>query len=218
MQAYDIIMLIVLAASTFLGFKKGLAWQIASLAAIIVSYVVAVQFRDVVATHIDTAPPWNTFLAMLILYIATSLVIWLAFQLIRGFIDRAKLKEFDQQLGAIFGLAKGAALCIIITLFAVTLLTDNLRQQIIDSHSGLYIARILDRANGVMPDELHEFLHPYLEQLEQRMGDTESPPGDEFREMEQWLDDSTRTWSNSHRVRRSPRVNRSEIRTCWPIQ
>jgi membrane protein required for colicin V production len=185
MQTYDIIMLIVLGATTFIGFRKGLAWQLASVAAIVASYVVAVQFRDVLAQHIDAQPPWNTFLAMLILYIGTSFVIWLMFQLVRGMIDRAKLREFDQQLGAIFGLAKGVLLCVIITLFAVTLLDDQKRQQIIGSRSGLYIAQLLDRAHAVMPEELHELLHPYLHRLD----DPSAPPEpDEFQRLEDWLE------------------------------
>ena len=36
-------------------------------------------------------------------------------------IDRLKLKEFDRQIGAIFGLAKGVLWCAVITFFTVTL-------------------------------------------------------------------------------------------------
>lgn len=189
MQAYDIIMLIVLGVTTLIGFRKGLAWQIASVAAIVVSYVVAVQFRDVVADKIAADPPWNTFLAMLILYVATSFLIWAVFQLVRGFIDRAKLNEFDQQLGAIFGLAKGVLLCVIITLFAVTLLGDRSRQQIIQSRSGLYIARLLDKADHVMPEELHDLLHPYLHRLDERLEDVDARGSrDDFDRLEDWLE------------------------------
>ncbi len=198
MEAYDIIMLIVLIVATFFGFRKGLAWQIASLGAIFFSYVIAVRFRDVVADKINATPPWNSFLAMLILYIASSFAIWLVFQLVRGFIDRAKLKDFDRQLGAVFGMAKGVLLCVIITLFAVTLLGDDLRRQIIDSRSGLYIAHLLDRADAVMPTEMHDFLHPYLHQLDGRIENSSShqtpslpDPGEELRELEQWLEDQT---------------------------
>lgn len=175
MQWYDIFMLIVLGSTVFLGFRKGLAWQIASVAAIVVSYIVAVRLREPLATQLNVDPPWNTFLAMLILYIATSFVIWVLFQMVRGVIDRAKLKEFDQQLGALFGLGKGVLLCVIITLFAVTLPAptgESLRAQITRSHSGLYIARLLDEADAVMPEELHRILDPYLRRLDtQKLAD-----------------------------------------------
>ncbi|MDG2382880.1 MAG: CvpA family protein [Pirellulaceae bacterium] len=189
MQAYDIMMLIVLAVTTFIGFRKGLAWQIASLAAIFFSYFVALRFRDVVASKIDAQPPWNTALAMLIVYVASSLVIWILFRFVRGFIDGAKLGGFDRQLGALLGMGKGIVLCVIITLFAVSLLGEQQRRDIIESRSGLYIARLLDQADAVMPTEMHNFLNPYLNQLENR-ADESSPNTNldsEMEKMEDWL-------------------------------
>ena len=44
MQPYDIVMLIVLALAIVWGAWKGLAWQIASLASIVLSYMVALNF------------------------------------------------------------------------------------------------------------------------------------------------------------------------------
>lgn len=192
MQAYDIVMLVVLGATAFLGFRRGLAWQVASVGAIVASYVVAIRFRDVVAPHLRATPPWNTFLAMLILYVATSFSIWVLFQLVRGMIDRLKLKEFDQQLGLIFGLAKGVLLCVVITFFAVTLLGPDLRRQIIESHSGLYIARLLNEADSIMPAELHEYLDPYMDKLGQHLQGSETQGGEpeeqgELEEMQRWL-------------------------------
>ena len=128
---------------------------------------------------------------MLVLYVATSFAIWLAFQLVRGGIDRAKLKEFDQQLGAVFGLIKGVVLCVVITFFAVTLLGEDLRRKVIDSRSGLYIARLIDRADRLMPHEIHEFLDPYLNELDERLGQPPSPSAapavDDFQDWEKYL-------------------------------
>src|SRR5690554_1208882 len=177
MQLYDVIMVTVIVGAAILGFRKGLAWQVASLASIFVSYLVAVQFRDVVASRLSAAEPWNKFLAMLLLYLGTSLVIWIAFQLVSGLIDRAKLKEFDRQLGALFGAAKGVLLCVIITLFAVSLLGEPQRQQIIYSHSGYYIAQLLNRSESVIPPELHELLDEYLHRLDQRLESSEEYAG-----------------------------------------
>lgn len=162
MQIYDIIMLIVLISATLFGAWKGLAWQVASLGAIFISYYVSVRFRDDVGRHISASEPWNTFLAMLLLYVGTSLVIWLAFRFVSSFIERVRLKAFDRQIGALFGFAKGIVLCVIITLFAVTLLGENHRRTIIDSRSGHYIAQLLDEAHGIMPSEIHDVVHPYV--------------------------------------------------------
>lgn len=179
MQIYDIIMLAVLVAAIVYGAWKGLAWQLASLAAIFVSYFVAMRFRQPVAERIEATPPWNVFLAMLILYLTCSAVIWLSFWLVKGAIDKVKLKDFDHQIGAILGAAKGVLMCVIITLFAVTLLDDERRKTICESKSGHYIALLLDRAHGVMPEEVHDVLHPYIHDLDKKL-DPENKHGDHF--------------------------------------
>src|SRR5881227_953791 len=166
MQPYDIVMLIVLALAIVWGAWKGLAWQIASLASIVLSYMVALNFRQPLAGIINASPPWNVFSAMLILFLGTGLIVWVAFNLVSEFIERVKLKEFDRQLGAVFGAAKGVLLCVLITLFSVALLGDIQRQAICTSKSGYYIALLLDRADLMIPRELHEVLAPYLDRLD----------------------------------------------------
>lgn len=171
MEVYDIIMLVLLLGATIFGAWKGLAWQVASLSAIVASCFVTIRFQAQLASVIKVGgEPWNTFLAMLILYVGTSLAIWVAFRFVSDFIDRLKLKEFDRQLGAILGFAKGVLLCVIVTLFAVTLLGESPRQNIIESYSGYYIAKLLDNAHTVIPPEVHEVLHPYIDSLDQRLG------------------------------------------------
>ncbi len=119
MQSYDLIMLVVLVGATLLGAWKGMAWQLASMASIVVSYFVAMSFRGPVSQLLSAEPPWNMFLAMLLLYLGTSLLIWLGFQVVRSAIDRMRLNEFDHQVGGIIGFVKGVVLCVIITMFAV---------------------------------------------------------------------------------------------------
>ena len=166
---YDLVMLGVLCAATAFGAWKGLAWQVASLAAIVASYVVAYRYREPVAAWIPVQAPWRVFLAMLLLYVGTSLAIWIVFRLVSRLIDRVKLKDFDRQVGALLGFAKGVVLCMLITFFAVTLLGEKQRAAIVNSKSGYYIAVLLNRANLVIPDELHEVLQPYLDALDKRI-------------------------------------------------
>ncbi|MCA9218635.1 MAG: CvpA family protein [Planctomycetales bacterium] len=187
MQIYDIMMLVVLLFCIIMGYRRGLAWQIASLAAIVVSYFVAINFRDVVAAKINADPPWNTFLAMLILYAGTSLSIWVLFQLIKGAIDKAKLKDFDQQLGAMLGAVKGAAMCIVVTFFGVTLLSPIQTEAIVNSRSGYFISKLLDEAKPIMPDELSQVLGPYLDKLDKGLEGATQPhlARDEFGQLNQ---------------------------------
>ncbi|MEI6526888.1 MAG: CvpA family protein [Planctomycetota bacterium] len=177
MQTYDIIMLIILASAAIFGAIKGFAWQVASLASIFVSYIVASHFRHDVAKHINAQPPWNVFLAMLLLYFGTSLAIWLVFRMISSSIDKIRLKEFDRQLGAGLGLLKGAALCCIVTMFAMTLLGPNQKTLIARSRSGQYIAQALAHAGSLMPAEVKEVIGPYIVNVERELEQGRAPEG-----------------------------------------
>ena len=169
MQAYDLIMLLVIGMATIFGAIKGFAWQVASLASIIISYLVAYRFRFQVAEMIHAAPPWNLFLAMLILYVGTSFVIWVVFRLLSGAIDKVRLKEFDRHIGAAFGLGKGLIYCLLITMFAMSLLGPKQQTAICQSRSGYYIASALDKGVGILPKEIHEVVGPYLARLDEKL-------------------------------------------------
>ena len=169
MQAYDLIMLIVLAMATIFGAIKGFAWQVASIASVIVSYVVAYRFRFQLAEMIQATPPWNQFLAMLILYVGTSFVIWVGFRLLSGTIDRVRLKEFDRHMGAGFGFFKGLIYCLLITMFAMSLLGEQQQRAICQSRSGFYIATALDKGVGILPKEIHDVVGPYLANLDDKL-------------------------------------------------
>lgn len=169
MQTYDLLMLLVLGAATLFGFWKGMAWQVASLASLVVSFFVARQYADQLAPHISEHTPWNKAVAMLAIYIGTSFVIWTLFRLVSGMIDRVKLDGFDHQMGALIGFAKGVLLTIVITFFAVTILPQSQKDMIIASRTGLYIVRLLDKTDTVVPPEIHDVIHPYVERIEQRL-------------------------------------------------
>ena len=100
MEIYDIIMLIVLIGAMLFGAVKGFAWQLASIASIFLSYIVAYRFREPFSQSIQADPPWNRFLAMLILYIGTALIIWVVFRMISGTIDRLKLRTRNSKRSA----------------------------------------------------------------------------------------------------------------------
>lgn len=169
MQIYDVLMLAVLTTAMVFGAWKGFAWQVASFSSIIVSYFVALTFRGPVAAMIDASEPWNMFLAMLLLYVGTSAAVWLGFQLVRGIIDRLKLKEWDHQIGGVFGLLKGALLCVLITFFAVSLLGVGQREQIVTSNSGYAIAVVIHNASAITPKEVDDLITPYLEDFGRKL-------------------------------------------------
>jgi membrane protein required for colicin V production len=184
-QPYDIVMLVILAGAVLLGVWKGMIWQIASLASLIVSSWVALHFSASVAPFFSATEPWNRFLAMLVLYVMTSLAVWLLFRLVSGIIDRVKLKEFDRQMGAMFGLAKGVLLCIVVTFFAVTL-SESARQSVLQSYSGGAIARLTRNAKGILPEDVRSVVGKYIDELDRKLDPNTPPsqPAEKTREQE----------------------------------
>ncbi len=173
-QPYDIFMILVIVGAAAFGFRKGMAWQLASLASLIVSAVVAVRFYPLLPLEISSDPQWNRYIVMLILYLGTSLAIWLAFRLVSGIIDRVKLQGFDHQVGGVFGLAKGILWCLVITFFAVTL-SEWARQAILKTYSGHYIAVLLEKGTPLLPDDVRNVLGTYIQELEGKLA-TDGPP------------------------------------------
>lgn len=168
MQPYDLAMIAVLAGATLWGFFKGMARQVASLVSLTASYFVALRFSPLVAPHLGQGEPLDRLLAMLLLYLLTSLAIWLVFRQVSRIIERVQLKEFDRQAGALFGAAKGMLLCVAITFFAVSLSPKN-REVVLASRSGHYIARLLHQAGPVMPKEVHSLLDSHLREFEEQL-------------------------------------------------
>ncbi len=167
-EPYDIAMLAVLAGAVLFGVWKGMAWQVASLCSVLVSAAVAIHSSPVLAPWFGNQEPWNRFAAMAVLYVLTAAAIWILFRLVSGVIDRVKLKEFDRQLGAIFGLAKGVLYCVIITFFAVTL-SETGRQAVLQSRSGDLIARGIRYANPILPEDIRTYLGKYIDEFDAKL-------------------------------------------------
>jgi membrane protein required for colicin V production len=168
LQPYDFFMALVLCWCIIFGAWKGLAWQVAALASIFVSALVASRLGGPLAPYFSKQEPWNRFLAMLVVYLVTSLLIWLGFQLVAGFINKLQLKEFDRQLGALFGGAKGVLWCLVITFFTV-MLSEPARQTILRSRSGHFMAVLIERATPILPQEVRELVGKYLDELDRKL-------------------------------------------------
>ncbi|MGA1619041.1 MAG: CvpA family protein, partial [Pirellulales bacterium] len=101
------------------------------------------------------------------LYVATSLAVWIGFRVVSSAIDAVHLGAFDHQLGLVFGLAKGALICVVITFFTVTMV-PGYRSQITGSHSGQIVARLIGEADRYLPPDVHETINPFLQQFQEQ--------------------------------------------------
>lgn len=171
MSVYDIVMLIIFLGAVWFGFRKGLAWQVASLLSIVLSYFVAVNFRNPVAALISAQEPWNQFAAMLILFLGTSLIVWTVFASFSRSIKKMNLGGFDRQAGAILGAFKGAILCMLATVFAVSLFQPT-RDMVHNSKAGHYVVSGIRQFARFTPDELAPYLDHHIERFDQTIGQT----------------------------------------------
>ncbi len=167
LEGYDLVMLGILAVAALLGYFKGMVWQLAWIAGIAASSYVSFRFGAQLAPVFGQQAPWNRFAAMLALYAATSIGVWLVFRVISGAINAVHLSAFDHQLGLLLGLAKGGLLCVVITFFAVTL-APGYRDQIVGSRSGRLVAELIVRADTYLPKEVHDTVEPFVRQFEQQ--------------------------------------------------
>ena len=171
MSIYDIVMLIVFLGSVWFGFRKGLAWQVASLLSIVLSYFVAVNFRNPVAALISAQEPWNQFAAMLILFLGTSLVVWTVFASFSRNIKKMNMGGFDRQAGAILGAFKGGILCMLATVFAVSLFQPT-RNMVHNSKAGHYVVSGIRQFARFTPSELVPYLEPHIQNFDNSIGQT----------------------------------------------
>jgi membrane protein required for colicin V production len=167
-EGYDLVMLGILAAAAVLGYFKGILWQLAWIAGIAASGFVALRFGGPLAPFFGSEGPWNRLLAMLALYVATSLAVWLVFSAVSGLVRTVQLSAFDHQLGLLLGLAKGALLCIVITFFTVTL-APAYRDQIVGSTSGRLVAELIVRADQFLPPDVVETVRPFVQRFEDEL-------------------------------------------------
>ncbi|MGQ9912792.1 MAG: CvpA family protein [Thermogutta sp.] len=171
---FDLVVLILVGVSMIRGAWRGFAWQAASLASLVVGTVAAVRLGPQVGSRLSAHLPWNQYLGMLVVFVASALLVWMLFRWVSAAIDRLKLKDFDRQLGALFGAVKGLFLAGIIAFFGVTL-SEGFREIVFSSRSGPLLTKLIERASTVLPLEVRKQVGGYLEEFQR-----ERPSGHEW--------------------------------------
>ncbi len=175
---FDLIVLILVGVSLIRGAWRGFAWQVASLASLMVGTVAAVRFGPQLGERLSAETPWSHYLGMFIVFAASGLLIRMLFRWVSAAIDRMKLKDFDRQLGALFGAFKGLLLAGIVAFFGVTL-SEGFREVVLSSRSGPVLAKLIERAATVLPPEVRRQVGEYLDDFEQQRSPQQELPGSE---------------------------------------
>lgn len=165
MKMFDLIVLGILAFTTIRGAMKGIVWQLAAIAALVLCFVFAAPLSAIVAPVIGIEPPLGRWVAMLVIYLGFSFVCFAAARGLRGMIERMKFEEYDRHVGALFGFIKGAVFCLVLMFFLVTI-SESAGNAIRGTMSGRAAAVIMDRLHPVMSKGFHDAVEPYIHRLD----------------------------------------------------
>lgn len=176
MAIYDMLMLIMMIGAILLGAWRGMAWQLAPIASLLIGGVAAYESADQLAPWFGDNRPTNYLFALLTVYVVVSLGIYLIARSVRNVIEKFKMEAYDRHLGAILGGVKGLLLCLVVTFFLVTM-SPPAREHIRTSHSGYLAAIIMDQLHEVMPPAVHDAIGPYIHSLDDTVEESSDKHG-----------------------------------------
>ena len=103
MTIYDAAMAIVVVAGMVRGAWLGITWQLASIASLILGYVVSHQASAQFAPYFPGEPEVARSLAMAAVYVVVSASVFGLARLIRGVLHKLKFEAYDRHLGMLLG-------------------------------------------------------------------------------------------------------------------
>lgn len=165
MTVFDGVVLVVLIAAIVQGRFKGMAWQLAPIASLVLGYVVALPMAGSLAPWFGDSEPMNYLLALLVLYLTVALGVYLLARSVKEYIVKFKLDEYDKHLGALFGGVKGVLFCLAIMFFSAAM-SANAREYLVKTRSGYAAAYLMDSLHPYLPEKLHNSLETQIHSLD----------------------------------------------------
>lgn len=182
MTPYDAVMVGVVVAGMIWGAIRGMTWQLASLASLVLGYAGAMTLSSPIAPHLPGQPIIARALSMLIAYVLISAGIFGAAWVIRATLRRLKFEAYDRHLGMLLGGLEGALLGTVLTLFALSL-APSTRTPILGSPSGRVVSGLLSAVEPVLPGEMRAELGPLWSSVAEKPS-----ASDEWDDLKQPLD------------------------------
>ena len=163
---YDAAMAGVVVAGMIWGAYRGVTWQLASIASVVLGYMVAHPASAQLAPHFPGDPVIARTLAMLAVYVGVSAGVFLVAWGVRATLKAIKFEAFDRHLGMLLGGMEGALLGILATFFVVSL-SPSMREPIFSSPSGHLVGNVMNALGPVLPGEAREALAPFIAEAKQ---------------------------------------------------
>ncbi|MBB3211264.1 membrane protein required for colicin V production [Herbaspirillum sp. Sphag1AN] len=123
MTIFDYLVLLVLGCSIVISMLRGLVRELLSLASWIIAFVVANAYGEALTPMLpDVFPGESTRLivAFIALFIGTRLLMALLTRAVEELVKASGLSLIDRALGAVFGLARGVVIVLVVVLLCGT--------------------------------------------------------------------------------------------------
>lgn len=121
MTALDWIVILVLVASMVLGLLRGLVAEIFSLASWVVAFLAAKWGSAIVAPALPMgveSEGMRYFTAFVVVFLGAMIIVMLLGRLVKGTVSAAGMGGIDKAVGGVFGLLRGVAILVGLTLAA----------------------------------------------------------------------------------------------------
>lgn len=160
MTYYDVAMAGVVIAGMVWGALRGITWQIASIASLVLGYSVAHPLSVQLAPQFPGEPVVARALAMLVIYAAVSGGVFFAAWVVRATLRKMQFEAYDRHLGMVLGGLEGALIGMVATFFVVSL-APQARTPIFSSPTGKVVGQIMATLGPVLPTEARTALAPF---------------------------------------------------------
>jgi membrane protein required for colicin V production len=160
MTLYDALMAGIVVAGMIWGAWRGITWQVASIASLVLGYMVAQPLSGRLAPQFPGEPAVARALAMIVIYAAVSGGVFLVAWIVRATLRRLKFEAFDRHLGMVLGGLEGLMVGLVITLFVVSLAPQT-RGPIFASPTGQVVGQVMQAVGPALPGEVRTVLAPF---------------------------------------------------------
>jgi len=143
MTSVDLAVLAVMFVSGLLAFSRGLVREVLSIGAWLGAAVIAITFlpavRPLLVPYMPS-PEWIDPAGYIVLFLVSLIVLSLIAKTIGGAVRSSAIGGIDRTLGLLFGLARGAALSVVVYIVAcMAIPPDRWPEQVLESRSLPYI-------------------------------------------------------------------------------
>jgi membrane protein required for colicin V production len=164
MTSVDLGVLGVMALSGLLAFSRGLVREILSIGAWLGAAAIAIEFLPAVRPLVQPylpSPEWVDPAGYILLFLVSLIVLSLIAKTIGRAVRTSAIGGIDRTLGLVFGLARGAALAVVVYIVAGWVTPpEHWPDQVIESRSLPYIYAGAEWAARQLPPEYQPKIPP----------------------------------------------------------